>query len=138
MPRRIELSIEGATAIAVLAEDAAPKSSQKVWDALPLEVTLRHLRWGGSAGYILAESLRDPEFPRENRVSIYAPGTLNFQAEYGEVSIAYGPAQARDATGNAWATQVATLEGDAHAFLDAVARTQHEGKKQLLIKRREG
>jgi len=94
MPRRIELSIEGATAIAVLAEDAAPKSSQKVWDALPLEVTLRHLRWGGSAGYILAESLRDPEFPRENRVSIYAPGTLNFQAEYGEVSIAYGPAQA--------------------------------------------
>jgi hypothetical protein len=137
MPRRIELSLDGATATAALQEDDAPKSAQKVWDALPIEATLRHLRWGGAAGYILAASLRDPSFPLEKRVSLYVPGTLNFQPEYGEITISYGPAQARDATGNAWATQVATLEGEASAFLDAVARTQHEGRKQLVIGRKE-
>jgi hypothetical protein len=138
MPRRIELSLDGTVATAVLQEDEAPQSAQKIWDTLPIEATLRHLRWGGSAAYIIAASLRDPAFPRENRVTFYVPGTLNFQPEYGEVSIAYGPSQARDATGNAWATQVATLEGDAGEFLDAVARTQLEGRKQLVIERREG
>lgn len=138
MARRIELSVDGATATAVLHEEAAPRSAQKMWNALPIEATLRHLRWGGSAGYIIAASLRDPAFPRENRVSLYAPGTLSYQPEYGEISIAYGESQARDATGNAWATRLATFEGDASAFLDAVARTRHEGKKQLVIKRQEG
>ncbi|MCC6175732.1 MAG: DUF3830 family protein [Chloroflexi bacterium] len=138
MARRIALALDGTTATAVLHEDAAPNSAQKMWDALPIEATLRHLRWGGNAAYVIAASLRDPAFPKEHRVSLYAPGTLNYQPEYGEISIAYGESQARDATGNAWATPLATFEGDARAFLDAVARTQHEGRKQLVITRREG
>jgi hypothetical protein len=137
MSKRIELSLDGTTATAVLHEAEAPKTVQKLWDALPIEETLRHVRWSGSAGYILAAALRDPAFPLENRTSFYHPGTLNLKPEHGEVAISYGPAQARDGTGNGWATHFASFEGDASAFLDAVARSQHEGKKQLVIKRRE-
>lgn len=137
MTKKIELSLDGTTATAILHESEAPKTAQKVWDALPILEPLRHVRWGGSAGYILAASLRDPSFPLENRISFYIPGTLNLKPEHGEVAISYGPAQARDGMGNGWATHFATLEGDADAFLKAVARVQHEGKKQLVIKRKE-
>lgn len=135
MPKKIVLSLDGTMATAVLHENEAPGTVQKLWDALPIEEMLRHVRWSGSAGYILAPSLRDPSFPLENRASFYHPGTLNLKPEHGEVAISYGPAQAREATGIGWATHFATLEGDASAFLDAVARTQHEGKKHLVIKR---
>jgi hypothetical protein len=136
MGKKIELSLDGVTAVAELHETEAPKTAQKIWDALPIEETLRHVRWSGSAGYILADSLRDPKFPLENRTSFYTPGTLNLRPEHGEVAISYGPAQARDPRGNAWATHFATLEGNASAFLQAVARVQHEGKKQLVIRRK--
>jgi hypothetical protein len=137
MTRKIELSLDGTTATAILHEEDAPKTAQKVWDSLPMEEMLRHVRWSGSAGYILASALHDPAFPLENRVSYYIPRTLNLKPEHGEVAISYGPAQARDGTGNGWATHFATLEGDATAFLEAVARVQHEGKKQLTITRKE-
>ncbi len=135
MSKKIVLSLDGTTATALLHENEATGTVQKLWDALPIEETLRHVRWSGSAGYILAASLRDPSFQLENRASFYHPGTLNLKSEHGEVAISYGPAQAREATGIGWATHFATLEGDASAFLDAVARTQHEGKKHLVIKR---
>jgi Protein of unknown function (DUF3830) len=135
MAKKIVLSLDGTTATAVLHDNEAPKTVQKLWDALPIEESLRHVRWSGSAGYILAASLRDPSFPLENRASFYAPGTLNLKPEHGELAISYGPAQARESTGIGWATHFGTLEGDASAFLDAVARTQHEGKKQLVIER---
>jgi hypothetical protein len=137
MPKRIELLLDGTRATAVLHEKEAPNTVRKVWDALPIEETLRHVRWSGSAGYIMATSLRDPTFPLENRASFYQPGTLNLKPEHGEVAISYGPAQAREPTGIGWATHFATLESDASAFLDAVARAQHEGKKQLVIKHME-
>ena len=137
MPKKIELSLDGTTAIAVLHEQEAPRAVQKFWDALPLEAAIRHVRWSGSAGYILSAALRDPALPLENRTSFYHPGTLNLRPEHGEIAIAYGPAQARDGTGMGWASHVASLEGDASAFLQAVERTQHAGKRQLAIKRRE-
>ena len=137
MPKKIELSVDGATAAATLHEDAAPKAVQRLWDALPIQETLKHVRWSGSAAYILAAPLRDASFPLENRVSFYLPGTLNLRPEHGEIAISYGPAQARDETGNGWATHFGTLEGDVRAFLDAVARTHGEGAKQLRISRAE-
>ncbi|MCA1644390.1 MAG: DUF3830 family protein [Chloroflexi bacterium] len=66
---------------------------------MPMEETLRHVRWSGRAGYILAPALHDPSFPLENRVSFYIPRTLDLKPEHGEVAISYRPAQARDGTG---------------------------------------
>ncbi len=48
MPKKIELLLDGTTATAVLHETSAPKTIQKVWDALPIEETLRHVRWSGT------------------------------------------------------------------------------------------
>jgi hypothetical protein len=135
MVKRIELSIEGITAIAVLQEANAPKTVEKLWAVLPIEETLKHVRWSGAAAYILAAPLRDPSFPLENAISFYLPGTLNMRPEHGEIAIAYGRAQARDEAGNGWATHLATLEGDASAFLEAVARTHSQGQKQLKMTR---
>ncbi len=127
MDRRIELSLGGLGAVATLHEHAAPHTTAKVWDALPIEETLRHVRWSGSAGYILAPALRDPAFPLENRVSFYLPGTLNLKPEHGEVAISYGPAQARDLSGNGWATHFATLEGEIRRRLASVDERVLEG-----------
>ncbi len=136
MSKRIELELDGVKATAVLQEDQAPRTVERLWGALPIDETMRHVRWSGSAGYILAPALRDPGFPLENRVSIYIPGTINYRPEHGEVAISYGPAQARDGNGIAWATHAATLEGDASAFLSVVASMQHVGKKRLVIRRK--
>lgn len=136
MSKRIELALDGVTATAVLHEEQAPRTVERLWGALPLDETMRHVRWSGSAGYFLAAALRDPSFALENRVSIYIPGTINYRPEHGEVAISYGPAQARDGNGIAWATHAATLEGDATAFLSAVASMQHVGKKRLVIRRK--
>src|SRR6266567_3024432 len=135
MPKRIELSVDGVTATAVLHDHKAPRTTEKLWAALPIEETLKHVRWSGSAGYILASALRDASSPLENVVSFYLLGTLNMRPEHGEIAISYGRAQARDEAGNGWATHFATLEGDATRFLAAVARTHQDGQKQLSIKR---
>ena len=63
MPKRIQLSIEGIAAIAVLQETTAPKTVERMWASIRMEETLKHVRWSGGAGYILASSLRDLSFP---------------------------------------------------------------------------
>lgn len=136
MAKRIELQIGEAKAVAVLNESGSPRSSRKLWDALPIEETLRHVRWSGSAGYVLCEALHDPSFQLEERVSFYPARTVNYRPEHGELAISYADAQARDFDGNSWATHLATIEGDAAAFLEAVAQVRHMGKQKLVIARK--
>lgn len=136
MTKQIELSLDGATATATLHEREAPKTAQRLWDALPVDAKFWHGRWSGSAGYALIPALQDPAAPLENRMSILAPGMVVVRSDHGEVMICYGPAQVRELAGNAWAAHVATLDGDASVFLAAVARVQHAGAKQLVVRRK--
>jgi hypothetical protein len=138
MTKRIEITIEGVTAVALLLEEKAPRTVAQFWDALPIEDTLRHVRWSGMAGYVLISDLADPSFSFENRVSFYPAGTISLRPEHGELAFAYGQAQARDVNGNGWATHFATLEGDAEPFLAKVAATKRQGGKALTIRRQEG
>lgn len=136
--KRIQLECEGVVAVAQLLEDAAQQSAQRFWDALPIEETVRHVRWSGNAAYILVSQLRDPALPLENRVSMYYPGTIAYRPEHGEFAFTYGQAQARDAPGIGWATLLANFEGESGPFFDVLMRTQHEGKKALTVRRMEG
>jgi hypothetical protein len=138
MTKRIEITLEGVTVVARLLEDQAPQTVARFWEALPIEDTLRHVRWSGMAGYILASSLADPAFPFENRVSFYPAKTIALRPEHGELAFSYGQAQARYVDGNGWATHFATLEGDAEPFLAIVAATKRQGGKPLTIRRQEG
>jgi hypothetical protein len=136
--KRIVLEAGGVAVEAELLEAAAPDTCKRFWDALPIEETLRHVRWGGDAAYVLARSLKDPSFPYENRISFYIPATIALKPEHGELAFAYGQAQARNPLGNGWATHFADLLGDSRAFLDVMRRTQREGAKRLVIRRKEG
>lgn len=134
MSKRIRVELEGVTARGTLHEDVAPVSVTRFLAVLPLEATLRHVRWSGEAGYILIQELADPTIELENAVSFYPPGSLVFRSEHGEFAFAYGQAQARDnAQRSARATHLATFDTDASAFWERVAATCHEGEKTIRI-----
>jgi hypothetical protein len=138
MAKRIELETDGVTAVARLLEDQAPQTVRRFWETLPIEQTLRHVRWGGNAAYVLEPRLKDPAFPVENQVAFYVPATIGYKPEHGELAFSYGQAQARSLQGNGWATHFANLEGDPAPFLAVLTRTQREGAKRLVIRRKEG
>lgn len=138
MTRRIELEAEGVTVVARLLDDKAPATADRFWEALPIDQKLRHLRWGGSAAYVLESRVKDHDLAIENPVAFYPPGTIGFRPEHGEIAISYGQAQVRGTQGNAFATYLADLEGDCSQFLDVMMRTQREGAKRLQIRRKEG
>jgi hypothetical protein len=138
MARQIEIVIDDVTAVARLHDEQAPRATAQLWDALPIEATLRHLRWGGMAGFILVDALADETLPLENRVSFCQPATIALRPEHGELAFSYGQAQARDVTGSHWASSVATVEENVEPYLEAVRRTKRGGARRMVIRRREG
>jgi hypothetical protein len=134
----IAITIDGETTVARLHEEAAPTAVARFWEALPIEQTLRHVRWSGMASYVLVDALRDEAIPLENRVSFYQPGAICLRPEHGEVAFSYGQAQARDHRGNNWAAHIATVEGDTAGYMAAIARTKRGGARPITITRREG
>ena len=138
MAKEVVLTCEGVSAVARLLEDEAPLTVRKFWDALPFDESFLQARRGGATGYFITQKMHDEELPFENRVSFYIPGTINLKPIHGEVCIPYGQAQARTVTGNEYATQFAKLVGGYEPFLAVVARLLTEGRKQLVITKREG
>lgn len=136
MPKRIRLTLDGVDVVATLNEEAAPETVARFWAALPVEETLRHVRWGGEAGYILIRKLADKTQPIENRISIYPPTSIGFRPEHGEVAFSYGQAQARDHVRTAtWACHLGTIETNAEAFFAKVRATRAEGGKRIRLTR---
>jgi hypothetical protein len=139
MSRRVEIEIAGVIVTAVLLEELAPRTTNAFWEILPIEQTLRHVRWGGNGAYVIERKLRDEAlFPLENRIAYYFPNTIALKPEHGELAFSYGQSQARSLAGNGWAAHFANIEGDTTAFLDVLAKTQREGGKPMVIRRKEG
>jgi hypothetical protein len=135
MTRRIELTLDGITAGAQLHDDLAPRACELLWQDLPIEETLRHVRWSGEAGYILVSTLAKRGDKLENPVSFYPPGSIVFRPEHGEVAFTYGQAQARDHMMPAgWASHVGTIDRNADAFLARVRDTRRQGGKGIQIR----
>lgn len=89
MSREIRIRLGGVSCTAVLHDDA-PIMSAMLWDALPVSGELRHLRWGGEAGYVLSAAVKNEKPPDERRVSMYGRGQILLRAEHGEIAIGYG------------------------------------------------
>lgn len=138
MAKEITLTAGGVTVVARLLEDECPLTTRKFWDALPIEEPFRHVRRGGSAGYVITQKLHDESLPFENRVSFYIPGTINLKPLHGEIAISYGQSQARTVTGNEYATQFAQFIGDPAPFLEVVRRLQRHGEQRLVIAKKAG
>jgi hypothetical protein len=139
MAKRVRVTVDGVDAVARLHEEAAPETVARFWAALPIDTTVRHVRWSGDAGYILIRQLADKTQAIENAVSFYPPASIAFRPEHGEMAFSYGQAQARDhgSTGS-WACHLATFEGDAARFFAKVEATRAEGGKSMRIAREEG
>jgi hypothetical protein len=138
MPKRIRLTLDGVEAVARLHEEAAPETVARFWAALPIETTLRHVRWSGEAGYILIRTIADKTQPIENMISAYPPASIAYRPEHGEMAFAYGQAQARDHVRPATsACHLGTLETNAGAFLAKVEATCAEGGKPIRLAREE-
>ena len=140
MAKYIELEVEGVKAVARLLEEDAPETCRRVWDLLPIEETLRHLSWAGEGAFFKTDLLRDPNFPLENRVSFYHPGTISYRPENVEFALSYGQCQARTLMGNGgnlFANHFAQMEGDYKPFLEMLERTHEEGKKRISVRGRD-
>lgn len=136
MAKRIRLILDGVAASARLHEEEAPRTVARLWAVLPIADRLRHLRWGGEAGYIMVRQLAGLEHPLENLVAFYPRGAVIFRRDHGELAVAYGQAQARDNMHVAsWACHLATLETNDEAFLNQVRATLSEGGKAFSIER---
>lgn len=96
--RRIRIVVDGVVAEAQLYEDQAPKTTQSLWDTLPIRDRTIQTRWSGDAWRTEGNYPLLPEnAPVENvaeRLSagdiIYYPG---YRSQLLKVGIAYGSAQ---------------------------------------------
>ena len=138
MAKRVRVTLDGVETVARLHEDVAPETVARLWAALPIELTLRHVRWSGDAGYILIRQLADTQQRVENAISFYPPASIAFRPEHGEMAFSYGQAQARDHAHTAsWACHLGTLETNVSAFLAKVEATRAEGGKRMRMTREE-
>src|SRR5487761_1303662 len=138
MARMINIRLDQVSCAAVLHDDA-PTMSGLLWEALPLTGELRHVRWSGEAGYILADGLKQDNPPGERRVSMYAPGQIVLRPEHAVLAFGYGQGQARDSTSRgSEGCHVASVVTNADAFLQRVAETRRTGRAPIEITRAEG
>ncbi|MHB8732988.1 MAG: cyclophilin-like fold protein [bacterium] len=87
MPRRVRVVLGGVAAVAELFEEAAPKTVDAVWSALPIDGTLNHANFSG-------EEISFPTYgllwERENQLSQVQPGDLGYFVEGPALVIYYG------------------------------------------------
>lgn len=142
--RRIRLSVDGVTAEYALNEGFAPNTAQALWDSLPIESTITHAKWAGSAVWFktmnapLAGHLVDEN---EHPVTSLYPGVLVVRPNpsgKGEVFLSYGVAESRYTTGPTWCTPAAQMIGHNKEFLSQLQSTWVDGAKSISVERVEG
>ena len=134
--RRVHIEVGGVAAVAELCEDLSPKMAEAFWATLPIETTLSHGKWSGSACFFQPadgpmRAVTALEYPV---CSIY-PGVLVARPSGSEVLISYGPAEYRWAIGTDYTTPVAKIVENREALLKALARMHDEGDKVIAIRR---
>jgi hypothetical protein len=80
MPRHLEITLEqrGARAVARLLDDAAPRTCDAVWAALPLSAPAFHGKYARNEVYHLVPGFADPEPGPENTSVTPIPGDLMY------------------------------------------------------------
>jgi len=148
MYKRIVLSFpeENVSAVAELAEDAAPETCRFIWDHLPLENRTIHGMYSGREIFVIV----DPPTPlkSENLVNLplsgeilffYQEGGVYVEADdpYAEICVIYGRSVQLKGEGGipTFANLFARMTGDWSAFADVCRRVRYEGPKLLRVER---
>jgi hypothetical protein len=142
---RLSFPAEGVAAVAELLEQAAPRTSEAVWRALPVAGMAHHAVYSGSEGVLLLpDVLRvDPE----NATSDVATGDVAFtwfaagsaygvDADFAEICWFYAEDARPSMHGGAAPVSVfARIAGDAAGFYAVCRRMRREGIKPLAVER---
>jgi len=134
--RRIQVEVDGVSAIAELCDDLSPKTAEAFWQTLPIETTLAPAKWSGSACYFRpgGEHLKTVTANEAPVAAIY-PGYIVTRPSGSEALIAYGASEYRWAVGTDYTTRVAHLVDRDSELLKVLARTHDEGDKRIRITR---
>ena len=131
--RQIRLRVDGVEAVAKL-ETIFARMAEAFWQTLPVETSISHAMWTGSAVYYYPgdsplSEVEDLEYPS-------APSIRDFVARPrgSEVMFAYGPAEYRWNIGTDYLTPIAQID-NREAFLAVLARMHDEGDKSISIER---
>jgi hypothetical protein len=136
MTRRIQIEVDGVSAIAELCDDLSPRTAEAFWQTLPIDATLSPAKWSGNACFFYpgGEHLKLLSTNEAPVASIY-PGYLVTRPGGTEALIAYGASEYRWATGTDYTTRVAHLVDRSSVLLKVLARTHDEGDKHIKITR---
>jgi hypothetical protein len=134
--RRIRLGVDGVTAIAELLETLSPRTTEALWQTLPIETTLTPAKWSGQACFFDPGDgpMRGIDALESPVCSIY-PGYLVARPRGSELLIAYGPAEYRWHLGTDYVTRVARVVDNGAELRRVLARMHDEGDKRITITR---
>lgn len=134
--RRIRLEVDGVAAVAELLDDLSPKTTEALWQTLPIETTLIHAKWSGQACFLQpGAGALNAVTDLENPVCSIYPGYLVARPGGSELLIAYGPAEYRWHIGVDYVTRVAKIVDNHAAFVQKLATMHDEGDKRIAIRR---
>ena len=137
-PRQIRIEMDGVSAIAQVLDDLSPRMAEAFWQSLPVDATLSHAMWSGSACYYYPEPGPMREIADlENPVCSIYPGFIVARPRGSEVMIAYGPAEYRWNSGTDYLTPIAKLTEKRATLLQTLTRMHDEGDKPVRIRRDE-
>jgi uncharacterized protein DUF3830 len=135
-PRQVRIEVDGVSAVAQLLDDLSPRMAEAFWQSLPVETTLSHAMWSGSACYYYPEPGPMREIAElENPVCSIYPGYIVARPRGSEVMISYGRAEYRWNIGTDYLTPIAKLTDNRADLLGVLARMHNEGDKPVRIRR---
>lgn len=114
--KQIRIEVEGGhLLIADLLEELAPKTCQQVWDSLPLENEMLHVKWSGHVVYMFSQlDLAEAECSRVHGVCpgdiLYNPHVHDAAEHPHEIAFVYGPASMATVSGYAISNLFARLQ----------------------------
>jgi hypothetical protein len=134
--RQIEIQVGDVVATATLRTDAAPKTTARLWDALPVEVPLIHAIRSGNCAEATVDGLVEPAQKVESQVSFFYPGMIAYRPATGELTFAYGQGQARSEIGTHWVSYVADVDPADNAIYRAWEATRSVGASSVSIRKK--
>jgi hypothetical protein len=136
----IELEIGDRTVTATLLPEEAPESVAQFERLLPLEDTVKHVRWSGYAIFVEdpgGEDVDLTELPRENNFVYPSRGDILLYPGYEsvpEILIACGSTAFASPAGELAGNHVATIDASRETLADLEVDVLENGTKDVTIR----
>ncbi|HYM51060.1 MAG TPA: DUF3830 family protein [Candidatus Limnocylindrales bacterium] len=130
----IEIDLDGHVARARLNEEAAPKTTSAIWEALPFEGRAVHAQVSGEM-FRMLEATPVGDLPVENAAFFQYPGMLVYYPPIKEIAFCVGKALFAAPQGIFGLTPLAEIEGDVSAWGKVGDDLQYTGTKPIRFRK---